>query len=96
MSANEFCCRMNNDICTVFNRTNQIWCCECIVDYQRDFMLMSNVCQCLDIYYIRVRVTKCLDVKCFCIVLNSCFYFVNVERIYECSLDTILWKCMLK
>ena len=96
MSADEFCCGMNNDICAVLNWANQVWGCKCIVDYQRNLMLMSDICQCLDIHYIRVRVTKCLNVKCFCIVLDCCFYFVNIKRIYKCSLDAVLRKCVLQ
>ena len=38
---------------------------------------------------------KCLNVKCFCIVLDCCFYFVNIKRIYKCSLNAVLRKCVL-
>ena len=52
MAADEFCCRMYNDICTVLNRPYQVWCCKRIVNNQRDFMCMSDLCDSFNIYYV--------------------------------------------
>ena len=46
MSTDEFCCGMNNDICTVLDRSYQIRCCKCIIHYQRNLMCMCDLCAC--------------------------------------------------
>ena len=38
MSTDEFGCRMNNDICTVLNRSYQVRSCKCVIYNQRDLM----------------------------------------------------------
>ncbi|MOA02940.1 hypothetical protein D3C78_1224170 [compost metagenome] len=42
MAADEFCCGMNNDISTKFNRTKQIRAWERIIDNERNSVLMSD------------------------------------------------------
>lgn len=49
MSANEFCCRMNNNVCAVFDRPEQIRGCKCIVHNKWNFMRMGDLCDCLNV-----------------------------------------------
>ena len=76
MSTNEFGCGMNHDICAVLDWTDQIWCAERIVDDKWNFMFVCNLCECFDIHYFRVWIAECLNVNCFCVVLDSAFYFL--------------------
>ena len=36
MAADEFGCGMNNDVCTVLDRSYKVWCCECVIYNERD------------------------------------------------------------
>ena len=96
MSADEFGCGMNNNICTILNRTNQIWSSEGAVYYQRDLMCMRNLCDCFNINDVRVRISKGLDVNCLGILFDRCLYLIQIENIYEGSLNTICRKGMLQ
>ena len=96
MTANEFCCRMYNDICTVLNRSYQVWCCKRIVNNQRDFMCMSDLCDSFNIYYVWIRVAQSFDINSFCIILDSCFYCIQIKDIYKGCCDTVLWQCVLQ
>ena len=95
MAADKFCCWMNNDICTVFDRTNQIRCCKCWINNQWNVMFMSNFRQFLNIYKIWIRITKCLYINCFCIFLDCCFKWTFNLRINKCCRDVVSQrKCM--
>ena len=59
-------------------------------------MLMCDICKSFNINYIRVRVSKSLDVNCFCIFLNCILNFFQIEDVYECCCDSVVRKCMLK
>ena len=96
MSTDEFGCRMNNDICTVLNRSYKVRCCKCVIYNKRNLMSVCDFCACFNINYVRVRVSKSLDVKCFCIVLNCIFYFFKIKDINKCCCDSVSWKCMLQ
>ena len=89
MTADEFCCRMNNDICTILDRSYKVRCCKCVIYNKRDFMFVSDVCKRLDIYNIGVRVSKSLDVNSFCVFLDRIFYFLKVEYINKCCCDSV-------
>ena len=92
MAADEFGCGMNNDVCAILDRTNEVWSCEGIIDNQRNFVLMCNFCKCFDIDNIRVRVSEGLDVDGFCVLLNSCADLIQIEYINECGADSVLRK----
>ena len=96
MSADEFGCRMNNNICTVLDWTNQIRSCESAVNNQRDLMCMSDLGNSLDIYYIRVRISKSLNVNCFGIFLDGSLYFIQIKNIYKGGLYAVCRKSMLQ
>lgn len=96
MSTDEFGSGMYNDICSMFDRTDQVWCTECIVNYKWKTMFVSNFCNCIDIRDITVRVTKSFQIDCSCIFLDSIFYFFQVMCIYECSCDSVMCECMLQ
>ena len=43
MSTNKFCCRMYNNVCTILNRTDQIWCSKCIINDKWNLVCMCNL-----------------------------------------------------
>ena len=59
-------------------------------------MLMCDICKSFNINYIRVRVSKSLDVNCFCIFLNCILNFFQIENVNKCCCNSIIRKCMLK
>ena len=63
MAADELSSRVNNDISAVLNRTDEVRGTEGVVDYERQTVLVRNLCDSLDIRNIRIRVAESLDVK---------------------------------
>ena len=96
MSTDEFCCRMNNDISAVFNRSYKVWCCKCIIYNKRNLMSVCNLSACLNVNNVRVRISKSLDVKCFGVVLDCILYLFKIEDINKCCCDSVCRKCMLQ
>ena len=87
---------MNHDICAVFDRTNQIRCAECIIDDQRQSVLVGNFRQCFDIRNITVRISQGFNVKRFRILLNCPFYFVQLVHVHQCGFDAVQRKGVLQ
>ena len=96
MSTNEFSCGMNNDICTIFDWSYKVRCCKCVIHNKRNLMCMSNLCDSFNINYIRVRVSKSLDINSLCVILDCILYFFKVEYINKCCLDSVSRKCMFQ
>ena len=96
MSADKFCCGMNYDICTILDRSYKVWCCKCVIYNKRNFMFVSNIRDCFDIYNIRIRISESLDVNSFCILLDRILYFLRIEDVYECCCYAVCRKGMLK
>ena len=96
MSTDEFGSRMYNDVCSVFDRTDQIRCSECVVDYKRKSMLVCNFSNRIDIRDITVRITKSFKIDGSCVILNCIFYFFQVMCIYKCSCDSVMCQCVFK
>ena len=96
MSTDEFCCRMNNDISTVFDRSYKVWCCKCIIYNKRNLMSVCDLSACLNVNNVRVRISKSLDVKCFGVVLDCILYLFKIEDINKCCCDSVCRKCMLQ
>ena len=94
MAADEFCRGMEYDICAVLDRSYKVRSCECVVDNQRDLMCVGDGSQLLDINDIGVRVSKCLNMDCFCVLLDRILYFLVVERINEGCCHAVLRKCV--
>jgi len=42
MATDEFRCRMYDDVCTIFDRTNQVRSCKCRIYYKRNIMFVRN------------------------------------------------------
>ena len=94
MSADKLCSGVNNDVCTIFDRSYQIRCSESVVNDQRDFVLVRNSSYSFDIYDIRVWISKCLDENCLGVALNCSGNCVVIEDVNECSFDSVLRQCV--
>ena len=49
MSTNKFCCRMYNNVCTILNRADQIWCSKCVINDKWNLVCMCDLCNALNI-----------------------------------------------
>ncbi len=74
MAADELGSRVNNDISAVLNRTDEVRGTESVVDYERQTVLVRNLCDSLDIRNIGIRVAESLDVNRLSIVLDGQFF----------------------
>ena len=88
MAADEFRRRMYNDVCSVFDRSYKVRSRKGIIDHERNLMRMCKLCNCLNVNDIGIRIAKRLDKDRFCIFLNSCLYFFQIENIYKGRIDT--------
>ena len=89
MTADELGSRVNHDICSVLDRTNEVWGAESVIDNQWDVVAMSNLCQLIDIGYIRVRISEGLCIESLGIVLDGSLYLLEVARIHDGVADTL-------
>ena len=56
---------MNDDICTMLQRTNQIWCAEGVIDNKWDAVLVSYCCYAFQIEHVTVGVAEGLGIYYF-------------------------------
>ena len=96
VTADELCSRVYNNVCAVLNRTDKVRSTECIVYYKRKSVLVSYLCDSVNVRDIAVGVAERFKVDSLCIILNSIFDFFKVMSVYECSADAILGKRMRK
>ena len=71
MSPDELCSGVNNDVNTVLDRSEEIWCSESAVNNERNAVLVSDLCNFLNVDDVRVGVAECFDVDSLCIGLDS-------------------------
>ena len=81
---------VNYDVRAVFDRTDQVWRAEGVVDDQRQAVLMSDCRDSVDIRNIAVRVAQCFQIDGAGVRLNRRFYFCQVVGVYEGSGDAVL------
>ena len=81
---------MNNDISTVLDRADEVRSAEGVVNYERQTVLVRNLCNSLDIRNIGIRVAESLDVSSLSIVLDSAFQFFQIMCINEGGLNAEL------
>ena len=75
---------MNNDVSAVFDRSDQIRCTESIINNYRYAVLMCDSRNLIDIRYITVRVSECLEEDSLCIRSDGCFDLCEVVDVNEC------------
>ena len=85
MAPDELGCRMNHDVCSVFDRTDEIRCSEGVVDDQRQAVSVGYFSYGIDIRNVAVRVAQCFQENGSGVLLNGTFHFTEVVGIYECG-----------
>ena len=85
---------MEYDVCAVLDRSYKVRSRKCVIHYEWDLVCMSDGCELLDIDNIGVRVSECLNMDRFCVLLDRILNFLVVERINEGCCHTVLRKCM--
>ena len=87
---------MNNDISSVLDRSDKIRRSECVINYNRETVLMRKLSDRIDIRDITVRIAQSLKIDGSCILFDSALYFGEIMGIDECRLDSILGECVAK
>ena len=59
-------------------------------------MFVSNFCKSLNIYNIRIWVSKSLNINSFCVLLDRILHFLEIEYINKCCCDSVCRKRMLQ
>ena len=90
MTADELGSRVNNDISTVLDRADEVRSTEGVVNYERQTVLVRNLCNSLDIRNIGIRVAESLDVNSLSVVLDSTFQLFQIVCINEGGLNAEL------
>ena len=90
MTADELCRGMYYDICTVLDGTDQIRSTKCVINYQRQTMLMRNLCDCINVRNVTVRIAQRLQIDRTGIFLNGSLYLCQIMCIYESGCHTIM------
>ena len=83
MTANELCGRMNNNVGSMFDRTNEVRSAEGVVDDERDVMTMSNLCKTVDICDVRIWIAESLSIERLGVRLDGSLYFIKVANIND-------------
>ena len=94
MTADKFGCRVNNNICSVFNRPYKIRCGKGIIHNQRNLVCMGDVRNLLNIDHIRIWITQSFNMNCLCVFLNGRFDFFIIKWVYKSCCDSILRQCV--
>ena len=96
MTADKLCCRVNNDISTVFDRSDKIRSTEGVVNNNRYTVLVCDLRNCINIRNITVGVAECFKVNCLCVVFDGSLEFLKVMSINKCCINAELGKCVGK
>ena len=94
MAADKLCCRMYNDVGTVLDRAELVWCGKSTVDDQRNAVFVCDLRYGFDIENIGIRVAKCLCIEKLGVFLDCFSEVLRIRRIYECGLDALLTECV--
>ena len=87
---------MNYDVSAVLDRSYEIWCCKCAVDHKWNLVCVSDICNCLDIWNLWVRISKDLNVEGLCVLLDSILKCLWIKWINECCIYIVILECMCK
>ena len=83
VAADELCSGVYHDVSAVLDRAEQVRSCKGAVNYQRDTVLVSDLCEGLDVGYVGVRVAQGLNVQRLGVLVDSRLEGAFNIRIYE-------------
>ena len=96
VTADELCSGMDNNVCAVLERTEEVRRCECGVYNKRNLMCMCNGCDLFNVNQRCVRVTDGLDEDGLCLIVNRVFKSALFIRVYERCGDAVLRERVLE
>ena len=96
VTADELCSGMDNNVCAVLERTEEVRRCECGVYNKRNLMSMCNGCDLFNVNQRCVRVTDGLDEDGLCLIVNRVFKSALFVRVYERCGDAVLRERVLE
>ena len=89
VAANKFCSRMNNNVCSVFNRTDKEWSSKSVVYNNRKTMLVCKSCNGINVRNVGIGIAKCFKINSLCVGLDCSLYFRKIVGIYKSGLHTV-------
>ena len=92
MAANELGGGVDHNVSAVFNGTDQIGGAECIIDYQRQSIFVSNVSNGVNVRNITVGVAQGLNVDGLGVGLDRMFHGGEVVDIHKAGVDAVEWQ----
>ena len=81
MTAQELGGRMNDDVCTMFQGTNQIWCAEGVVNDEGDAVLVGYGSHTFQVEHVGVGIAESLGIYYFRVGFDGCFQCVEVVEL---------------
>lgn len=87
---------MNNNVCAVFNGTNQVGRSERVIDNERKTVAVCNFRNRVDVRNIGIRISQGFDVNCLGVFADGAFDFRKIVRIDECRPNAKLGERVLE
>ena len=92
MSADEFRRGVDYDVSSVLDGTDQVRSSEGVVDYQRKSMLVSDLCDRVDIRNVAVGIAEGFQIHSPGVIPDRALDFREIVSIYKSRLDAVLGK----
>ena len=67
MTTQELCSGVDDDVCTMLQRTDQIRCAEGVINDKRNTVLMSHSSHTFEVEHVAVGVAESLGIYYFCV-----------------------------
>src|SRR5438477_10076586 len=89
MSADPFCSRLNHDVCSPFDRTEEVTCCtESIINYEGQIIFFCQLGKLLEIRNVEAWVTDRFKVDGLCIFVDMLYKTFDIIAICKACFDT--------
>ena len=83
VTADELGCGMDNDVCAVIERTQQVRRCKRGIDDNRNALCVCDICDRLNVDQVGIRIAQCLKEHCLGVFVDGIGKVLNVVRIDE-------------
>ena len=94
MTSDEFRSRMNNDVNSMLQWTNEIWSAERVIHNENHVMTMCHFSYCLEIQHITVWIAKSLGKHHLRVRLDGSFQSNQVVHLHNRVCDALSSKCV--
>ena len=90
VTADKFGCRMNDDVRTMLDRTDEIRGAEGVVDHQRKSVLMCDLGDSVDIGNVGIRITERFKIDRLGVILYRALYCIEIMSVYKAGVNAVL------